>query len=128
MFGKVITFVTLLAAVLLLVLLQSTTPTSAGPVGILAVFFLYYVILLGLCTWLLRAGSVVLARLTRPLTVKKPIHPLSFSKSYYLSSFIALGPVMLLGMGSVGHMGFYEILLVVAFVAIGIFYVARRAN
>lgn len=128
MFGKVITLSVLGAAIILLLILQSTTPASAGPVGILAVFFLYYVIFLGLMTWALRLGSIALARIARPVTVKKPLQALSFKRSYYLSSIIALGPVMLLGMGSVGKLGFYEVTLVVIFVLIGVFYILKRAD
>ena len=43
--------------------------------------------------------------------MKKPIKNLSWQRSYYYSSVIALGPIILLGLGTVGKVEFYEIIL-----------------
>lgn len=111
---------------LLFLILQSTTPTNAGPIGILAVFFLLYVVLIGIVTGLLNVGSSVLAQIAAKFTVKKPLRPISVLRAYYLASVLALAPVMLLAMGSVNQLGIYDIILVLTFVAIGVFYVQKR--
>ena len=46
--------------------------------------------------------------------------------AYYYGSVIGLGPVMLVGMSSVGNVGFYESILVLVFVVIGVFYIQKR--
>lgn len=52
---------------------------------------------------------------------------LSTQKAYYLASVVALAPVMLVGIGSVGSLHWYEVVLVGLFVAIGYFYIEKRS-
>lgn len=128
MFGRVLTVVLLAAAIALSLLLQSTNPSTAGPVGLLAVFFLLYVLLVCVLTWLLFWLGQAVVYLTRPVVLKKPLQPMSMSHAYYYASIIALAPVMLLAMRSVSQLGVYEIVLVILFVAIGVFYVKKRSS
>lgn len=127
MVGKAIVISTAIAAVLLLLILQTTNPSTAGPLGLLAVFFLVYVIILGAITEMLWLGSRVFQVIARRFTSKRPPLRISLSKAYYLSTVLALGPVMALAMQSIGSLGLYEILLIVAFVAISLLYVSRRS-
>ena len=46
--------------------------------------------------------------------------------AYYYASVLALTPVLLLGVKSVGHLGIYEAALIVIFEIVACFYVARR--
>ena len=110
----------------LLLIMQSTDPNSIGPVGILAVFFLLYVISLGCLTWFLRVVSLVIIQLAQPIRTRKPLEALSLRQSYYLSSILAVAPVMLIGMSSVGQLGMNEIILTLLFVIIGVFYIRKR--
>lgn len=126
MLSKTIIIISTVATVLLFLILQSTTPTNAGPLGILAVFFLLYVALTGIITGILHGGSTLLAKIIARFTVKKPLQAMSALRAYYFASILALAPVMLLAMGSVNQPGVYDIMLVVAFVAIGVFYVQKR--
>ena len=123
---KIISSVTVLAVVVLAIVIQTTDPSSIGPVGLLAVFFLFYVFLLGLTSLFLWFISQALSKLVRPFTAKKPLEALSFLHAYYFSSIIALGPVMMLALQSIGSLGFYEIALVLIFLGVGILYVAKR--
>ncbi len=125
MFGRSITVVTLFAAILLLILIQTTNPNESGPVGIFAVFFLLYVVFLGASTWLIRIGSEISAYIRTSLS-KKPHSVLSITRSYYIGSVVALAPVMLIGMQSVSTLGFYEVFLVILFEIIGSFYILKR--
>lgn len=126
MFGRLLTIITLAAAIIVLILLQSTNPSQVGPVGILAVFFLLYVISVGCFTWLFVSGSWLMAQIARPIFFKKPVHRLSVDKGYYFASLVALAPVMLVGMSSVGKLSIYEVGLVILFVVISVFYVQKR--
>jgi len=128
MLGRVLVISWMCAVLALALVMQSIDPTQTGPLGILIVFILIYLSLLGVLTFLLYGVSRAIRRLTAAFTVKKPFGVLSLSRSYYLASVIALAPVMFIGMQSVGEVGVYEVVLVVLFVAIGCFYIAKRTS
>ena len=126
MFNRILTTVLLTAAIALLFLLQSTNPGSSSPIVILVVFVLFYIILFVVLVWVLRITSWLISRLARPVVVKKPLYQLSKSHAAYLASILAIAPIMLMAMGSVGHISIYELCLVGLFVVLGTFYVERR--
>lgn len=115
-----------LAIILLIVLLRTTDPTTVGPFGILVVFILMYLLVLGALTFLLFLGSKLVARVAASLAVKKPLRPLTIRKAYYFSSVVSLAPVMFLAMQSVGEVGAYDIILVTLFVVIACVYISKR--
>lgn len=117
-----------MAAAALVVLVGSVTPTAAGPAGVLAVFALLYVVVLGVVTWLLRAIVRVGQVVTRSEVTRRRLAGVSFRQSYYYASVIALGVVVLLGMRSVGTIGVYEALLVAMLVGLGCLYVGRTLS
>ncbi len=115
------------AFVLLVILLNISTPSEIGPLGILAVFFCLYLVLCGGFMAILWGGQRIAARLLKPVLVRRPIVPMSMHKAYYFASILALGPVMLLGMQSVGGVDVYGVSLVGLFMVIGCIYIAKRA-
>ncbi len=117
---------TLVAAFLLGAVLQVTTPSSIGPVGLLAVFFLLYVIALGLCTGLLVGGSKVLHWLGSRVALKRPVDLIGIRRAYYYSTVLAFGPTIAIALRSIGSLGGYEVVLIGLFLTIGILYVSRR--
>jgi hypothetical protein len=121
MLGKVLALSTLCAFVLLSALLQSTSPSSIHPLGILFVFILIYVLVLGALTFLLYAVLLLIAKMR-----KKDGVIMSFRRAYIFASVLALAPIMVVGMSSIGRMGIYEFLLIIAFEAVACFYVARQ--
>lgn len=129
MFGKIISIVTVIAAALLIFVITNINPVDSGPAGILAVFFLLYVIFVGFFTALIRWSSLIIGSVQRwaKFTKSKPPQELSSQKAYYLASVVALAPVMLVGIGSVGQLSWYEVVLVGLFVAIGYFYIEKRS-
>lgn len=127
MVGKVIVIGTLGAGSALVLLLTTTNPSTVGPLGLLAVFFLLYVVLIGAMTELLWVGSGMVETVGRKVTSKRPPKRLSLTRSYYFSTVLALGPVMALALQSIGSLGIYEIGLIVAFLMIGTLYVSRRS-
>lgn len=128
MLGKVISISTIIATVLLIIIVQTTNPSTAGPLGLLAVFFLLYVLILGVITELLWVGSHLVQSIGRRFTTKRPPGRLSLQRAYYFSTVLALGPVMALAMLSIGTFGVYEALLIAAFLAVAILYVSRRSS
>jgi hypothetical protein len=128
MFAKIITIITLLALFLLLYFLTTVSVAEAGPGGILLVFLLLYVIFVGCFTALIRWSNWLTTQIRRwAKFVKKSPQQFTLQKSYYFASVVALAPVMLLAIGSVGRLGWYEIGLIVLFVAIGCFYIEKRS-
>lgn len=128
MLGRILTISVTVALMLLVILLQTTTPATIGPLGILLVFVLMYVSVLCVLTFLLFFVSKVVAKISSSVTVRRPLQPLSLTRSYYFSSVIALAPVMLIGMQSVGEVSFYEVVLIVVFIAISCVYIAKRTT
>ena len=124
MLGKVLATATLVAFVLLSAILQSTSPSTSHPVVILLVFALIYVLALGVLTFLLVSINRAIVSLVPEH--KKRVSSMSLERSYYFASVLALAPVLLLGVLSVGHLGIYEIILVVLFEIVACFYIARR--
>lgn len=126
MFGRVMTTITLMAAIVLLLVLQITDPSTIGPGGILAVFFLLYIVSVGCVTWLIKLSNWIWVYLLGPAIRKRPRSEMTFRRAYYFGSVVAMGPIMFLGMSSVGSAGLYEAALVFVFEAIAIFYIEKR--
>lgn len=120
---SVVSAVSLLA---LLLIINFASPSSIGPFGILIVFVLIYLSSLGVVTFLIFWISRVAAVLSKIFVFKKPVTPMSFRHSYYFGSMISAAPVILVGLGSVGAVGGYELLLVIIFLLVGCFYVSKR--
>lgn len=123
MLGKVLALSTLCAFALLSALMQSSSPATIHPLGILLVFILLYMVVLGVLTFLMAGAWKAIRRLRRQsFREDEPI----LQRSYIYASVLALAPVMLVGMRSIGHAGLYETLLVIAFEVMACFYIARR--
>lgn len=128
MVGKVIGIITIAAVVLLFFVVNATSPSGAGPLGILVVFLLLYISLTGFLTVVTVLLNRLVVKISSTITTRRPLEKLSWKRAYYIASVVALGPVMLIGMGSVGRAGVTEFLLVMIFVCIGLFYVEKRSR
>ena len=124
MLGKVLALTTLISFVLLSAILQVTSPATAHPVVILVVFGLIYVLALGVLTFLLLTINRTIKSFS-PEHRRVSVH-LKAEHAYYYALVLALTPVLLLGVKSVGHLGIYEAALIVIFEIVACFYVARR--
>jgi hypothetical protein len=128
MFTRVIIGVGLVSASLLLIIMTTYEPSAIGALGIFVVFFLGYVVVLTVLSaifWTL----VSIARRTkgRSRLVRK-ISYLSPRDVYYYSSVIALAPVILISLRSVGAVGVYEFSLVAVFVGLACLFIAKRTG
>lgn len=126
MLKKTINITTVISLCLLIVLLNITTPSWSGPLGILAVFVFAYLLSLGLVTYLIYWCSRLISYFSRHLISKKPLLALDFKRSYYFSTILATAPIIFIGLQSVGGVGFYELSLVLIFIFIGCLYVSKR--
>ena len=126
MLAKFLVGMMIVSGVLLLVVINTTTPSSAGATGILSVFVLTYMLVLSSLTFFMYGMSRIIVRLSKTVTIKKPLQSLSLKRAYYYASVIALAPVILTSMQSVGTLGIYEFGLVLFLIAVGCIYITRR--
>ena len=127
MIGKILFFISTASLALLIFVLNYTTPADAGPLGVLVVFISIYLILLSVFTAVIYYGHKLFSKATRHFYLKKPLKTMNWRKAYYYASVISLGPVIILGLGTVGQIVLYEIILVFIFIGLGVFYVSKRA-
>ena len=127
MLSKILIIPGLAAAGLLFVVFTTISPSSGGAPAILVVFLLSYVALVCALTFVLRYASVAIARLYKQATGKTS-RIFSLKRSYYYSSVIALAPVIIVSLHSVGEVGAYEVGLIALFVFLGCVYVAKRSD
>jgi hypothetical protein len=128
MLNKIIMITTIVSLCLLVFLLNVTTPATAGPFGILAIFIFAYLSSLGVVTYFLYGISRVITYLSVEFMVRRPLEPLTLKRSYYYSTIVAAAPILLAGLQSVGAGGIYEFTLVLIFVVIGCLYVSKRSH
>lgn len=126
MFGRLLLIIGLASAGLLLILLNLTTPSTVGAGGVLAIFFLGYIVTLVVVTFGLWGTTKVLFKFAGETRFLRTTRRLSLVRSYYYATVIAFAPVLLVSLQSVGGVGIYEVGLVALFVVLGCIYIARR--
>lgn len=128
MLGRTIAFISVISIAALFIVLRMTAPATIGPLGILFVFILMYLSVLGMVTFALLGINKVIAKITPHVEGGHADQSMGVGRAYYFASVIALAPVIIIGMQSVGEIGFYDLLLVVLFVVIGCIYIAKRTK
>lgn len=126
MLNKLLISLGLVSAGLLLFIFNITTPSAIGAIGLLGVFILGYLFFLSLFTFLLWIGEHVFLWILKILKIRRQVSGQSIKKLYYFSSILSLGPIILIGLHSVGGTNVYEVSLVCIFLVMGCFYVSRR--
>ena len=118
----------LVSILLLFYLWNATNPGTVGPLGILFVFILLYLFWASTFFIVLHLGFTLFKKssLFRVFMNKRENKPFNWKMSYYIASIIAFMPVLLLAMQSVNQLTIRDILLVVLFTGLAIFYVIRR--
>jgi hypothetical protein len=126
MLQRAIAIITVVSLCLLTLMLVTTTPASAGPFGLLLIFISAYLTCLGLVSFFLYGMSRIIVYASAGFALRRPMQRLPFRRAYYYSTILAAAPVMLVGLQSVGAVGFYELALVVVFEVIGCVYITKR--
>lgn len=122
---RILSISIVLSLIVIILILNLTSPAGAGPLGILVLFLCAYTFLVGAISWAIYFISRFVSKISYTLAVRKPIGSLSFKKSYYFSTFIALAPIILTGLHSVGAGSFYGYILVSIFEVIGVVYISK---
>lgn len=125
MLKKIILFSSLSAFVILLIILNITTPSRVGPIGILAVFIMLYAIFLGFISFLIY-GFLKILILLKQKKENASSDIKVFKKAYYYSTVIAFAPVVMIAQQSIGGVGFFEFFLILIFEIIACIYVSKR--
>ena len=108
---RLIPVLSLISAVILLVMLNFTTPVGVGPLGVLVFFTTFYMLMYGLAMLIVRAFAKVLGD-----NVGK--------KQYLYGAVLAFGPMILLMLApSLGVLNPAALGLMTVFVALGCFLV-----
>ena len=123
---RTVAIVGLLSFVAIILILQLTTPEMIGPLGVLAFFVLVYILIASIVYLLLLMAIATLSRTSISGKGRARLEGLTGVKLYYYASFLALAPVIMLGMRSVGLLGPFDVLLVLVFELLGCFYISRR--
>lgn len=128
MLTKILVVVGVAAAVALGYLLNSTSPVEAGATGVLAVFLLSYIVSVVVLTFFVFLIHKLLLHVFYSDRTGHVGQQVSMRKSYYYASILALGPVILVSLRSVGQAGLLQLLLVVVLLALGCLYVSRQTS
>lgn len=108
-------------AFLIIIVFTTTNPKDSGVAGIFGVFVLVYLFFLSLFFSLIHAFFLIARRVGLRLGASR-------QRVYYIASVVALLPVFLLGLRSLGQLRVSDVLLIVSFCAIACFYVIRRSR
>lgn len=124
---RILAIMTVISCCVLTLVLFTTTPSTIGPAGMLGVFVLGYLSLLGVVTFLLYYGERLGAILLRVLGFRPGRIHLSLGRAYLYASVFAALPMMAIGLYSTGGIAWYEFLLLILFGLIGVVYIAKRS-
>lgn len=116
MHKRIIYIASFVAFVVILLMLNFTTPTAVGPLGVLLFFTTVYVLLYGVLTAGVTVGRKILGKGS-----KFPM------KLYLYDAVIAFGPVVLLLMQGFSGIGIWTVGLTIIVVALSCFLVAKKA-
>ena len=122
---RFLAFLAFLAAVLLLAIMQTTTPSTVSPLTIVVVFILLY----SLLACVLALSFFFVYRIFCKFVhrdLKTTHHTPGSGEVLTYCAIVALGPVVIVAMRSIGHVQSYTPVLVVLFIFCAILYVRRQ--
>jgi hypothetical protein len=118
----------IVSAGLLFYLWNATNPATINPIGILGIFVLLYFFWLSVFFIVLHISFLILRKTTilNFFIVKRHGKPFREGVAYYVASILAFMPVLILAMQSVNQLTIRDILLVLLFVILAVFYIIKR--
>lgn len=119
------------ASVGLWLMINGTDPAKSGPLGVLVVFGLLYVLSVWVAFFLLHIGIQWASRLIKGVRMNDTVSTRRFSvgarKAYYIATIVSFVPVILLAMRSFAELRIVDVVLLLAFVVIAIFFIVKRS-
>ena len=126
MLRRIVAFVTICSVVGVLAVMQSSTPSSSNPLAILLVFLLLYGLALGVLIFLLYGAKCIISRFYHTNEDKMEDRQAWFARSFRYGSVLALAPIIMLAVQSIGGLSVYEVVLIIVFEAVVLFYLYRQ--
>lgn len=123
MIKRIVGLMTICAAAAGLAIMQSSTPSDSHPLVILLVFLLGYVSLAGVLTYVLLVVQWVLCKTAWR---SKSEGRAGFARLFMYGSVMAMAPIILIAIQSIGGVELYEMVLVTVFEAVALFYIRRQ--
>ncbi|MBR2864504.1 hypothetical protein IKE88_03095 [Candidatus Saccharibacteria bacterium] len=114
MFNRLSILFSLIAMIVILAMINLTTPTGVGPLGVLVFFVMVYVVVFGVV-------NLIVSAFMKAAEKKQGV-----SKGHYYAATIAFGPIMLLLVQSFGSLSIVTVAMVIAFVFLGCFIIGKR--
>jgi len=121
MLKKIIAITTGVGILGALAIMYLTTPATIHPVGLLVFFVCVYAASLGLITVLVYVSQ----RIYYKIRIKHSTN-VSMISVYEYATVVALGPVILLALQTVGKLQLTDVLFTAVFVGLGCFYITKR--
>lgn len=113
--NRVISIISVIGLAALILMLELTSPTEIGPLGVLVFFTTVYIVTFGAITFVMRA-FIKLAFKRGQLR----------GKDYLYSAIVSFGPIMLLMARSFGAINLWTIGLIIVFIFLAEFLAAKR--
>ena len=128
MISKIIFAVSIISGAGILWILNFTTPSSVGPLGVLGLFILAYIVFAQIIVFLLygssRIFSLVKTTFAKESVSPKKEHSLMFYYKYSLA--LAMAPLVIIAQQSVGSVGVFELILILIIEIIACVYISKR--
>lgn len=113
--NRIIISISIIGLAALALMLNLTSPTEIGPIGVLLFFTTLYLSVFGIITLVLQAFFYLASK-----------RPSLRNKDYLYSAVLAFGPIMLLMARSFGAINLWTIMLIVVFLFLAEFLVYKR--
>ncbi len=110
---RLILILCLIASIVILLMLNYTTPSEVGPFGVLVFFTMIYIVMFGVSQSIV---SVFVKLLDRKMGLR----------AYLYGAIIAMGPIVLLLIKSLGYLNIFTIVATVFALFLACFLVKKR--
>lgn len=126
MIGKLLVGIGIISGIILVVILNTTTPATAGAFGILSVFIFTYLTTVSVLSFVVYGVSKGVSVVENKMMHNSQRSGMRLQRAYYFATILSLAPVIIISLQSVGGVGVYELGLTLLFVALGCVYVTKR--
>ena len=113
--NRIAIITSIIGLAVLIMMLNLTSPTDIGPLGVLVFFTTLYIVIFGIFTLAMQAFFY--------FTTK---NPRMNRKKYLYSAILAFGPIMILMARSFGAISLWTIALIITFLTLAEFLVYKR--
>ncbi len=114
MFNRLMIVLSFVSVIIILAMINLTTPTSVGPLGVLVFFTMIYIAIYGIV-------NLIVAAFMKANGKKG-----NGRKNRYYAAMISFGPIMLLLIQSFGSLGIVTVAMTIVFVILGCFIINKR--